>query len=406
MRIALINSEYPSPTHSGHGGIATYTYLAANTLASLGHTVYILVREGTSPDSLSDSVNIYNYGFSPAPGLHRITDKFRSGKIVWERGNSRNIRNTLLSIHKRFGLDIAEFPDYNGLSYQCSGSLPFPVVVNFHTPSEIVDRLNNLTLTKERSRWHNFEREAIRRADGYRCPSIALRDLVTRDFSIRTDSIEIIRNPVSTDLFDRINKSHKNDRIDLLFAGRLEFRKGALILLRSLKKILQLNEHINVTFAGETELGDAYSYRQAIERTLSEAERKRVWFLGPLPSKKLAALYCRSSGFLFPSLFENSPYSLFEAISAQLPVIASSTGGVSEIIRHNETGLLFSPESIDELLGCIKKFIENRQFCEEMAQRAYQEIKTEFSPEKIAAESISFYQSLIDKFRDGRKKSR
>ena len=106
-----------------------------------------------------------------------------------------------------------------------------------------------------------------------------------------------------------------------------------------------------MTFAGETELGDAYSYRQAIERTLRDSERKRVWFLGPLPIKKLSALYCRSSCFLFPSLFENAPYGLFEAISARLPVIASDSGGVREIIRHKDTGLLFSPDSIDELWG-------------------------------------------------------
>lgn len=406
MRIALVNSEYPSPSQAGHGGIATYTYLMANTLASMGHTVYVLVREGTATDPLLDSVRLCYFGFTPAPGLRRITDRFRTGKIVWEQGQSRHIKNTLLSIHKRFGLDIAEFPDYSGLTCQCSRSLPFPVVINFHTPSEVVDKLNNMTITEERIKWHRFEREAFTKANGYRCPSEALAQIISRDFEIPSNQIRIIRNPVSTEIFDRIEKSHRTDRFDFLFAGRLEFRKGAELLLRSLNKILRIDNRINVTFAGETELGDAYSYRQAIERTLRDSERKRVWFLGPLSIKKLSTLYCRSSCFLFPSLFENAPYGLFEAISAKLPVIASDSGGVREIIRHKETGLLFSPERIDELLGCVKSFIENPQQSSEMAERAYKEIKNICSPEKIAAETIDFYQSLVDRKNDLRKEGR
>lgn len=372
----------------------------------MGHTVYVLVRESTATDPLLDSVRLCYFGFIPAPGLRRITDRFRTGKIVWEQGQSRHIKNTLLSIHKRFGLDIAEFPDYSGLSCQCRGSLPFPVVINFHTPSEVVDKLNNMIITEERIKWHRFEREAFTKADGYRCPSEALAQVISRDFEIPSNQIRIIRNPVSTEIFDRIEKSHRTDRFDFLFAGRLEFRKGAELLLRSLNKILRIDNRINVTFAGETELGDAYSYRQAIERTLRDSERKRVWFLGPLPIKKLSALYCRSSCFLFPSLFENAPYGLFEAISARLPVIASDSGGVREIIRHKDTGLLFSPDSIDELLGCVKSFMENPQQSREMAERAYKEIKSICSPEKIAAETIDFYQSLIDRKKGLRKARR
>ena len=155
---------------------------------------------------------------------------------------------------QRFGLDIAEFPDYSGLSCQCRGSLPFPVVINFHTPSEVVDKLNNMIITEERIKWHRFEREAFTKADGYRCPSEALAQVISRDFEIPSNQIRIIRNPVSTEIFDRIEKSHRTDRFDFLFAGRLEFRKGAELLLRSLNKILRIDNRINVTFAGKQSL--------------------------------------------------------------------------------------------------------------------------------------------------------
>ena len=97
-----------------------------------------------------------------------------------------------------------------------------------------------------------------------------------------------------------------------------------------------------MTFAGETVSDSANNYRTAIERALNQEQRNRIWFLGALQSQALSVLYCRSSVFLFPSIFENAPYALFEAIAAKLPVIASASGGIKEIIDHNRTGLLFN----------------------------------------------------------------
>jgi hypothetical protein len=61
MHIAIVNSEYPSPNGSGQGGIATYCYTLANTLANQGHKIEILLREGTISEKLHDSFRIPYY---------------------------------------------------------------------------------------------------------------------------------------------------------------------------------------------------------------------------------------------------------------------------------------------------------------------------------------------------------
>ena len=395
MKIALINSEYPSHMKTGHGGIATYTYLSANALAELGHSVHVLIREESAVDPLVDGVRLHRFSHKPASRLQRIIDRLfkKSGNITWEKAQSRHIADILKSIYQKDGLDIVEFPEYGGLAHQIRS---FPVVINFHTPLKLVDSLNNVIPSKIRQQLYNFEHAALKNAAGFRCPSEALKEIVCKDYGLPERSVEVIRNPVSTKTFDHIDKIRIDDRIDILFSGRLEYRKGAELLSRSIKKIMQVNSKINMTFAGETEMGDALCYRQAIERSLTDEQRKRVWFLGPLDRNMLSALYCRSSIFLFPSLFENAPYSLFEAIAAKLPVIASASGGIKEIIHHRENGLLFSSHSIDELIECIKVYIENPEFGELMAQRAYLELQKNYAPGKIAAQSVDFYQSLPD----------
>ena len=207
MKIALINSEYPSHLKTGHGGIATYTYLMANALALQGHSVSVLVREGTVVDQLHNSIRLYKFSHIPVSRPRRLLERLtgRSGECKWERAQSRHIAGILRSIHKNEGLDIAEFPEYGGLANQVKSS-SFAIVINFHTPLEIVDRLNNVTPSKLRRQMYNFERKALKNASGFRCPSRALKEMVCKEYAIPENSVAMIRNPVFIEPFDLIEK--------------------------------------------------------------------------------------------------------------------------------------------------------------------------------------------------------
>jgi glycosyltransferase involved in cell wall biosynthesis len=395
MKIALINSEYPSPSSFGHGGIATYTYTMASALANQGNSVHILLREGTFPDQVHKTVKIHFYKYQPPTGVDRIFNSFGSGAQKWEKGHSRNIFKILNAIHAEQGLDIAEFPDYGGLAIQYRRRFPYRLVTNFHTPSETVDKINKTYVTARHRVWHDFERKSILTAQAFRCPSDALKKEVSSLYSLDESMIKVINNPVFTIPYELIDREHDENRIDILFAGRLEYRKGAELLLNNLKSILQADSRINFTFAGETESMEARSYRDAFERTLSTEERKRIWFLGPQSAYTLSVLYRRSTIFLFPSVFENAPYALFEAIAARLPVIAQASGGTIEVIRHMENGRLFPVNDTDEMIVQIKAAIEKPDLGFAMAENAYRELKEKHDPDLIVDQSIAFYKSII-----------
>lgn len=395
MKIALINSEYPSPTGSDNGGIATYTYSMAKALAIAGHTVYVFVRQGTSEQTLPQGVQFNTYSYKPPSRVNRIIERFYDGSIRWELGHSRDIKEKLIEIRDRDGLDIAEFPEYGGLASACTFMKNIGIIITFHTPSELVDKLNDSIPSKKRIQWYKFEQLALKHAHGFRSPSQAMKSEIHKMYPLKNKNFEVIRNPLFTEHFNTIEKKRKDSSFDILFAGRLEQRKGAGLILQVIKDILKIDRKVTISFAGESAPAASRDYRSAIENTLDEELRSRVYFLGPLSFKDLSILYCRSSLFLFPSVFENAPYALYEAIAAKLPVVASASGGIQEIIRHKETGLLFSHSNPVELIDCIKTAMGNYTICEKMAENAYDNLYIQHSPEKIAKDSVVFYNTAL-----------
>ncbi|MBD3316848.1 MAG: glycosyltransferase [Chitinivibrionales bacterium] len=396
MNIAFVNPEYPSRTGRDHGGIATYIFTMANTLAALGHRIYVVARQGTVSDTLDERVEVRRFQSEPIHRLLPLLDRLVDEKIRWERGCSRALRKTLIEIHQEKPLDVVEVPEYNGLAGELPPSLPFPIVVHFHTPTALLDELNGIKPTGKQKKWHIYEAWAVRHAQAYKCSSESLKERLPALSGVPRERIEIIRRPIPTRAFDARRKHHDltADRIDILFSGRLERRKGSETILSSIQDILRLDPRIRVTFAGETQVGETLSSRTAIERAVSPRERHRVSFLGAVKRHELCTLYCRSSILLMPSLFDNAPYALLEAMAAKLPVAAADVGGVNEIIRHDHNGLLFMPDSPEELVACLRTLIGSPATAYRLAAQAYNDIQNLYAPSTIARQTLSFYERL------------
>jgi glycogen synthase len=399
VNVVLVNPEYPSISGNDQGGIATYTYCMANALVKKKHNVHVLVKNGTTPRNLSRSVKLHEYHPESVSNPLRLFYRRLSGDTFWESCYSKGLLEKILDIHKTEPVDIVEIPEYNGLAHEFTGSLPFPVIIHFHTPTVVVDFYNHTKITVSRKIRYAFEKNALSNAIAFRSPSNALADEVSKLYHIKRENISVIRYPFDTADIDKINKEHSYSKIDILFAGRLERRKGAELLVSSIKKIVNLDNRIRFTLAGEQSSGDMGNYRDAIERNLDRNERMRVFFLGPVKREDLEVLYCRSDILCFPSIFENMPYTVIEAMAAGLPVIASNRGGLTEIIKNNQNGLLFNPDNIDEFVACVKNIVDNHSLIESISKNAYDTIKQEFDSEKISDSTIDFFQSAINKYR-------
>lgn len=98
--------------------------------------------------------------------------------------------------------------------------------------------------------------------------------------------------------------------------------------------------------------------------------------------------------FLLPSIKEGLPYVLLEAGKAMLPVVTTTTGGIPEIVRHEETGLLVSPKDTECLTKELKLLILDRKFAKKLGQALREHVVQNFSQSKMLVETAKVYNLI------------
>lgn len=124
----------------------------------------------------------------------------------------------------------------------------------------------------------------------------------------------------------------------VVFAGRIDPIKGVSALVNSAVIVTKKLSSVRYIIAGD----NTNSYARHI---MSLAHRAGLYaprfsFAGHLPRSKLAALYSIADLAVVPSIYEACPYSAIEAMAFGVPVVASNTGGLSEIIEDRKNGIL------------------------------------------------------------------
>lgn len=121
---------------------------------------------------------------------------------------------------------------------------------------------------------------------------------------------------------------------------------------------------------------------------------EKVLFLGHRTDvpKLLSALDI----FILPSLREGFGLVLLESQCMGLPVIASETGGITEIINHGSNGLLFDPGQTGELAQHISTLYSDPVFCHKLANKGKETVLQYFSSERMTKLLLSLYEDVIN----------
>ena len=120
-----------------------------------------------------------------------------------------------------------------------------------------------------------------------------------------------------------------------------------------------------------------------------------VRVLGRLTSLQvIAEAYSAASVFVIPSLEENLPNTIMEAMACGTPVVGFDTGGIPEMIEHRSTGYLANYQSESDLATGIEWVLNNTEY-EELCKNARKKIEQEYAQEVIAARYEALYDSLL-----------
>ena len=120
-----------------------------------------------------------------------------------------------------------------------------------------------------------------------------------------------------------------------------------------------------------------------------------VEFLGPIDRQSVPHLIDRAWVVLVPSLREGFGLSALEAAQRARPVVASSVGGLKEVVIHEQTGLLVSPQDSGELSRALERLLAAPQERLEMGTRAQSHAQRSFSWESYVEGHLALYERLL-----------
>ncbi|MBN2642773.1 MAG: glycosyltransferase family 4 protein [Victivallales bacterium] len=148
--------------------------------------------------------------------------------------------------------------------------------------------------------------------------------------------------------------------------GAMEPRKGQIILLQAVKRLLDSGKlpNIHVMFVGE---GPDEAMLKAV--TAAYALEEHVSFF-PFTNEP-NYVFERMDMLAFPSLYkEGLPNVLLEAMSMKVPVIATNMTGIPEVVFNGETGYLTDPGNVEQFSDAMEKVWSSPQMCAEMGEKA------------------------------------
>jgi len=195
-----------------------------------------------------------------------------------------------------------------------------------------------------------------------------------------------IRPGIDAERVESLQRSTRNkkgnDRFSILSVGLITPRKNQHLLLQSINQLVPQYPEVQVEIVGPV-VDEAY--QSQLERYVEDQQiEDHVTFLGYRDD--VPQLMRQGDLLVSCSRNEGVPHVVREAMYAGMPVIATAVGGVPDIVRHGETGLLVEDEdNAEELASQIAKCVNEPKATQRMAERGQEFVEGAFSMEKWAA---------------------
>ena len=240
-----------------------------------------------------------------------------------------------------------------------------------------------------RHRWYSFLKMQKRVAPQLKTivtPSInSLKDIAS-DFNVNKKNINVISNGLDIDIFIPYKEIKRNPTKLITTASADVALKGLDFTLKSLASLVNDFPEISLLVIGKMKKGGHTS------RLIDELDIKdKVHFKTGLSKEEIAKEYASSSIAIVSSLYEGFGYPVIEAMSCEVPLIATNVSSIPELV--GDYAELIPAENTNELSNTIKSILHDYSQYKNIAIRGRQHIVDNFNWLKITEE----YENIISK---------
>jgi teichuronic acid biosynthesis glycosyltransferase TuaC len=220
-------------------------------------------------------------------------------------------------------------------------------------------------------------------------------ELVKRD-----DPIEVVYNGVDAKLFTPCaDKKKARASLGVTSSGTVALTVGALIREKGIEELISAFERIGGEYPDFRLIAVGGGPMRGKLEDLGKRMRggDRVILPGVVPNQRVAE-YMRAADILIhPSHAEGLPNAVLEAMATGLPVIATTVGGIPEVVIHGETGLLIGAKDVKALESQLRTVLNDREMALQMGRAGRDRVVARHTWDSNAREHIRIYQNILEK---------
>jgi glycosyltransferase involved in cell wall biosynthesis len=378
MKIAFLTPEYPHPKTAASGGIGTSIFNLSKALSALGHEISILVYGQNQDDNfIEEGIRFYIIKNIKVKGLSLFLTQ-------------KKVERLINSLYDSGIISIVEAPDWTGFTAFVNSKCP--LVIRENGSDTYFCHLDDRKV-KHKNKF--LEKRALRKADGIISVS-AFTGNLTNELLKLNRKFSVIPNSIDASLFEP--KQSDSKKITILYFGTLIRKKGLLELPEIFNLIHKANKVVELILVGK-DSGDiktgSSSTWQLMQSLFNEAALKKVSYLGPVNYPEIQNLIKDATVCVFPTFAEALPVSWLEAMAMEKAIVASNIGWANEMIDNEKEGFLVHPTHHKQYAERILELLDDEKKRKQFGEMARKKVKTKFSHELIAKQSIEFYKTLL-----------
>jgi glycosyltransferase involved in cell wall biosynthesis len=402
LSIGLVSPGWPA--ESFPNGIATYLDTVVPQLRAAGHRVALLamqVGQGVEDGLVYDarrSLRERSLARRAVDGLwYRAAPEAASRALV-----RRQIVETARRMAEEQAIQLLEVEESFGWGWWLRRALSRPVVVRLHGPWFLIGPMVGAPADRAFSRRVDDERRAIAAADMITAPAQDVLRRVREHYGLALDRAAVIPNPVAPVAPGQRWRLQDCDPKQLLFVGRFDRVKGGDLVIEAFARVLRRVPDARLVLVGPDrgcidDQGRTWPLEPFVRDRLPGAlESGRVEWLGQQPFTALAPLRRRALATVVCSRYENFPYTATEAMALGCPVVAARVGGVPELIRHGENGLLHAGGDAADLAEQLVELLQRPELAARLGERAGVDCERHLYPVAVASRLADLYGQVVE----------
>jgi glycosyltransferase involved in cell wall biosynthesis len=366
MKVLVVSGIWPPDV----GGPASHAPDVAAFLQERGHDVEVVTTAARGPEPRAYPVHWISRGLPPGArhvrGAAVIARRARLVDVVYTTGMFGRSASGAIASHTPYVLKLTADPAFERARRRglAGGNV-----------DDFQQRHGGLVVKLLRSA-RNLE---LRRAAHVFCPSSYLRDL-TVSWGVPAARVSVLPNPAPAlpELPPReeLRRELGLNGATIAFAGRLTTQKSLGRALEAVKGA----DGVRLVIAGD---GPDREALEARARELGLGQRVR--FEGAQPRESVLRLFRAADATILTSSWENFPHTVVEALAVGTPVLAMEAGGVGEVVRNEENGLLVAAGDTDALTEAVRRYFGDDALRERLRAKASASV-ADYAPERVFGE--------------------